>query len=160
MFSSENTGSSVRGPDGAEVRRQTSSSTVLRNLSARAMEATSCCRAGFGGTRHDRGDVDAVGSRLASASGERFKERTRAWSYGICQLSIAQDQRTLTLNVLFASFSERLATSADTSEGGGPGGRIAPPSGASLCPFSLSVFTEGRTSVPNRFATRARSSSY
>jgi len=87
MFSSENIGSSVRGPDGAaEARRQTNSSTVPRNLSARTTEATSCCRVGFGGDKLCCGDVDAVGAeRLAMALGERFNERTMAWSQDILQ---------------------------------------------------------------------------
>ena len=119
MFSSENTGSSVRGPDGAEVRRQTSSSTVPRNLSARAMEATSCCRVGFGGYKLG---VDTVGAeRLAMALGERFNERTRAWSQDVPQPPITREPRPLTLKALFASFSERSAISVGTSEDGAPG---------------------------------------
>lgn len=81
MFSSENTGSSVRGPDGLEARRQTSSSTVSRNLTAQVMEATSCCRVGIGGDKPRCVGVDAAGvERLAigpMALSERFNERAR-----------------------------------------------------------------------------------
>lgn len=86
MFSSENTGSSVRGPDGAEVRRHTSSSTVPRNLSARVMEATSCCRVGFGGKKSCRDSkVDDGLAIELMASSERFSERTKAWPKDVPQ---------------------------------------------------------------------------
>jgi hypothetical protein len=145
MFSSEDTGSSVRGPDGAEVRRQTSSSTVPRNLSARAMEATFCCRVGFGGDKFCCGDVDAVGvERLAMALGERFNERTRAWSQDIPQPPVTQEPRPLTLKALFASFSERWAISVGTSEDEGttaPCRAREPASRVSPRPLPLSVAT-------------------